>query len=571
MSMTQLALVQDDPVGFIPRPYQIHAADAIAESLKENRSCLLVMATGTGKSEVLMLVSQRMRCNTLVLNERTHLVHQIAKRFRDRLGEDVEIEQGDHRADGRARVVCASKDSLHESRLTRLSKQWTPNLIVCDEAHHAVSQTYTEIIDAFPDAKVLGVTATPDRRDESMLGSVFEDVAFVYEMDDAIGDGWLVPIRVKRRIIDEIILDKVSKNAGDFSQDALDRMMAQEKVAHQIARDTIDHGEGRRGIVFVPGVASSKQLAEVFNYYEPGSAQHVDGTTPHDQRTLLYAAHQRGDFRYLCNVNVLTEGYDDPMAALMVNAAPTLSRSRYAQRVGRVTRPEPGVTDAWADFRHGRLSAISGSSKPNCLVIDMVGSSAKHRLVGPEDVLGGKLPQEVVERAKKIAPEGGAVGEALSAAAAAIAAEREAEARSEMRKKARIVVTVRGKIQEFDPFDFYRIENREEKWGGSQRYGFRPPTEPMIRALKNRGIEVSEETSFKEAKALLDATIGRPTVKMIRALDRKHIDARKWPFELAAEALGYIRENGWGRAIPGVQRDEWERRAVEGRDPGEDG
>ena len=573
MSQGQLFMIaEDEPVAptVVMRDYQEAQVRETLAAFASARSALVVSATGTGKTEVFLELSRRMGCPTLILAERKGLVHQTAKRARLALDEDVEVEQGDYSADGTARVIVASKDSLHPDRLARLARAWTPGLIVVDEAHHGTAATYRPIYDRWPNAKIYGTTATPDRSDEVALGEVFDEVAHVYEIDDAVRDGWLVRVRVKRRLVEDIKLDALSKQGGDFSQSQLDDLIAQEAALHQIAKDTIDLGEGRRGIVFVPGIASARLLAEVFNHYDAGSAASLDQSTPDDERTDVIARHQRGELRYVCNVNLMTEGYDDPTLDLVVNAAPTLSRSRYAQRIGRGTRPLRGLVDGLSGPA-ARIAAIAASEKSSLLVLDFVGSSSKHRLVGPEDVLGGKSSDEVVAKAKEISnKEGGDVSENIDKAKLLLAQEEDARRRAELRRKASITVKVKGKVVEFDPFDYYRIENREENWGGAERYGWKPPTDQMLQALRNRGIEPGEGTTFKEARTLLEGLRDRPTVKMVQLLDRNGLDCRDWKFEYTGKVIDWIAQRGWGRPISAEQRRAIVERARH-REPGSDG
>lgn len=531
------------------RGYQVTAGANTLTAFEAVRSVLLVMATGCGKTVVFLWVAAKFPGNVLIVAHRKELIYQAAARAREFLHEEVGVEMGNERFQGSPRIIVASKDSLHQDRLDSLGRRWTPGLIIVDEAHHlsASNESYTRILDKFPEAKVLGVTATPDRADEARLGETFEDVAFVYEIDDAIRDGFLVPVRCKRVVVESVDLRAVKTVAGDYNQGQLDALMRQEEAIHRVVDSARAYGEGLKGPVFVTSIATAKLMAEVFNHYEPGSAASLDANTPAPERSRILRAYEAGDLRWLPQCNILTEGWDSASTTLMVNAAPTQSRARYAQRAGRVTRPLPGVVDGVASAWQ-RKSAIAASGKPFGLILDMVGTSLDHRLVGPEDVLGGKNAEEVVARAKAIAEKegGGDVLDLLERAKVDV----DAEARIALRAKAKITVTTKSQVIEVDPFAFYGIENAQEKWGGSSRFGWRPPTPKMKEAIEKFGMGVGEGLSFGEARVLLDTLIGnakagRATFKQARFLQSKGLDARDWSFEQASEALTTIKNQGW--------------------------
>src|SRR6185436_6088677 len=145
---------------------------------------------------------------------------------------------------------------------------------------------------------------------------------------------------------------------------------------------------GARSVIeFFPTVETAHLAAETFNTLRPGSARAVDGTTPDDERDRVTAAFRKGDLQILANCGVYTEGADFPRVALVGIARPTKSRALYAQMVGRGTRLAPGKTD--------------------CIVLDFIGASDVMGLMCPEDLLGGRYDDEVIEEAKK-RKEGGA-------------------------------------------------------------------------------------------------------------------------------------------------------------------
>jgi superfamily II DNA or RNA helicase len=338
------------------RPYQEAAIAAIADRFQEHRSTLLVMPTGTGKTRTFSAVAHAERGPVLVLAHREELIDQGRRALSRHTGDLVTVEKAEQYASG-SRIVMASVQTLKGERLANFARRFSPRLVIVDEAHHAVSPSYRVILDAFPDAKVLGVTATPDRADELAMGQVFDSVAFVYEIQEAIAEGYLCPIRIQRVLVDAIDLRGVKTVAGDLNQGQLDAVMSLEEVLHGVVKPTIELAGQRRTIVFTTSVDNAHRLAEIFNRYAPDSARAVDGTTAPEERARILRDHKGGAFQFLCNVGVLTEGYDDPAVSCVAMARPTKSRALYAQCAGRGLRPFPGKPTACCSTSSATLAS----------------------------------------------------------------------------------------------------------------------------------------------------------------------------------------------------------------------
>ena len=422
--------------------------------------------------------------------------------------------------------------TLKADRLKFFARRHKPTLIIVDEAHHAVSPSYRAILDAFPDAKVLGLTATPDRSDELAMGQVFESVAFVYEIRDAIRDGYLCKIRVQRVLVDAINLTGVKTVAGDFNAGELDAVMAVEEVLHGVVKPTIELAGNRRTIMFTTSVANAHRMAEVFNRYKPGSSMAVDGGTPFEERRRILRGHKSGEFQFLCNVGVLTEGYDDPAVSCIGMARPTKSRSLYAQCAGRGLRIFPGKAD--------------------CLLLDFVGNSGRHSLVSGLDVLDGKWDEEVVAKAREIVEReanGVDAEEALERAAKEIEEERAREAA----KRARLQAQVRHRVQEVDPFAVFHIEHGGDEQTDA-RFGM-GPTQPQLETLARAGIDVSQVKTKAQASKLISTMISRrehdlASFKQLRTLQRYGITKVNISFRRASAIIDAIAQNGWRNLPP---------------------
>src|SRR5690606_38168609 len=223
-----------------------------------------------------------------------------------------------------------------------------------------------EILSHFHDAKVLGLTATPDRGDGVGLGAVFDVVAYEYGIRKAIDDGYLVNIVQKSIVCADLDLSDVKTVAGDLAQGELEQRLKLDAVLHQIAGPLVREAGNRPTIVFTAGVGQAHALVDVMAGYAPvGRTVAIDGSTPAELRAERLDAFRRGDVQFLVNCAVLTEGFDAPETACVAMARPTKSRALYAQCVGRGTRLAPGKTD--------------------CLVLDFRGNAGRHRLVTPLD------------------------------------------------------------------------------------------------------------------------------------------------------------------------------------------
>jgi superfamily II DNA or RNA helicase len=457
------------------RPYQSEADSNIREKLAEFRSTLLVIPTGTGKTRVFTEVIRKWPGRALVLAHRDELLQQARGRLGKETGEMVGLEQADFYA-GNERIVVGSVQTL--SQPDRLSR-WKPDhfgIVVCDEAHHAPSPSYRRIFDHFSGAKLLGVTATPDRADEKAMGLVFESVAYVYEIDDAIKDGYLCPIRILPIFLGELDLSSCRTTAGDLNQGDLDAAMVEAAIAHMV-KSTVEESGDLKTLFFTTSVDNATRSAELFNGIKPGSARSVNGKTPVDVRRSILAGFERGDFQYLTNCGIATEGYDCPPVSCIAQGRPTKSRSLHAQIIGRGLRPYPG--------------------KEDCLVLEFTGNSGRHDLASALDILGGKYDEEEVALAKKIvnASQGKKAGEALEEAREKI--------RNEKARKALIAARSNyQKGQVYNPFDVMHMsKTKQDSW--DERFSGAVPSEPQMAWMQSRKIDVPKGLTKAQASKLI--------------------------------------------------------------------
>ena len=513
------------------RDYQEKAIERILESWKKFRSCLIVLPTGCGKTVVFGELIHRILAakakaegegeqwngqdsvRAMILAHREELITQAADKVGRISGADVQIEMGDMKVSpmfGQMPHVVVSTVQTQTAgggqvevggrgRGRRMDK-FDPadfGVLVIDEAHHATAKSYRTCIEHYlsnPKCRLLGVTATPDRADESALGNVFDVVAFEYTVTEAIRDGWLVPVKQRLVKVDSLDFSKVSSCAGDFNQGELAQVLEEEQNLHSIAVPTVEICGNRRTIIFAASVKQAERLAEILNRgkseelrgkSEDGSTQDraawVCGMTPKDERRQILEDFKAGRIQYLVNVGVLTEGYDDAGVEVVVMARPTKSRALYAQMAGRATRPSAKIADRLGtvgdqvkvegegeqgmDAPSLRRKLIAESDKPECTILDFVGNSGRHKLVSSVDILGGKDidedEEEARRRAKKRCEES---GEAVDMIAVLEKSREEIRREKTEQAKRRNFIQATAKFIEVsvDPFNIFDLPPVEE-------------------------------------------------------------------------------------------------------------
>jgi len=458
------------------RPYQHEAVAAAQRELATHRSTLLVAATGTGKTVTFAeLVRQAKmrgeRC--LVLAHRDELIQQAVRKL-EALGMHPEVERAKWRASASADCVVASVQTLRGPRLTKYARDHF-GLIVVDEAHHATAAGYRAILDHFEAAKVLGVTATPLRADGQPLGDVFESVAYRYEIRQAIREGYLVPITARHVVVDGVDLSAVKTRAGDLAQDQLAKVLETEQAIAGVVVPLLDLTHDRPTVVFGVDVAHAHALADALNERRPGCARAISGATDDSERADLLRAFEGGEFQFLCNCALLTEGWDSPRTACVAIARPTKSWALYVQMVGRGTRPCPET------------------GKRDMLLLNFTGKAGRHRLVGPADALAGSdvgmsaLDDDVrAELDRLLGTQSVALESVIAEATANAVARRDREAAQ---------AVVEFHVEQIDPFvgpaPVGRAPGDWSRGHMLMAWGEEPATEDQRAELGNRGVTVA--------------------------------------------------------------------------------
>ena len=310
------------------RPYQNEARDAVFREWSEGRKrTLLVQATGTGKTIVFSKIAETAVANgdrVLILAHRDELLQQARAKLSASCGLACSLEKADsHSVKEWERITVGSVQTMmREKRLKEFDHSHF-DVIVIDEAHHALSKSYQNVLNWFPDSYVLGVTATPDRGDKKDLGQFFQSIAYEYPLAQAIKEGFLCRIHAQTIPID-IDLRGCSMSAGDYK--ASDVGNALDPYLEAIADEMVERCKDRKTVVFLPLIATSQKFCQMLN--ERGfRAAEVNGQS--DDRKEILAAFDVGTYNVLCNSMLLTEGWDCPSVDCIVNLRPTKIRGLY--------------------------------------------------------------------------------------------------------------------------------------------------------------------------------------------------------------------------------------------------
>lgn len=352
----------------ILRPYQEKAIDDLQAAYEggARRACLS-MPTGAGKTVVFSRVAQLAKAHdtrTVVIVHRDSLLSQACEKLRD-FGIPYSIIAPGHRFFG-DHVSVASVQTL-----VRRLDQHSFDLIVVDEAHHAVAGSYKKIIDHYQEAHVLGVTATPTRLDGAGLNTIFDTLTLGPSVRELIDDGYLAePVYVgAKKMVD---LSRVHTQMGDFNMRELADVMDQENLIGNAVEHYREMAPGQPAIAFCVNRKHAEDTAAQFCKAGYRFAN-VDGTMHLRDIRRRIAGLGDGSLDGITSCELVSEGTDVPRAAVGIMLRPTKSVAVSMQQTGRLLRP---VYAKGYDLstKGGRLAAIAAGPKPHALVIDHAGN-----------------------------------------------------------------------------------------------------------------------------------------------------------------------------------------------------
>ena len=360
---------------YTPRPYQIQAiADLRASVAGGHRSPVLVMATGGGKTIVAAHLIQGAVSKgrkVLFLAPRRELIFQTAEKL-TALGIPHGIMMAGERPSMMPDVQVASVPTLYH-RFFKSAEGLIPrdlppaDLIVIDEIHASMSAMTRAILDAYPKAVRIGLTATPARSDGRGLGEICDDMVLGPSVADLTAMGMLASLRYFGA--DKADLSKVRIQAGDYHQGDLGEAMNKPKLVGDVVQNWLRLCPDRLTVVFAVNRAHAKALQEEFDRAGV-SAGYIDGETAKDERHEIFAAMESGAMRVLCSVEVVSMGWDMPQASCGIVARPTKSIARYLQMIGRIMRIHPGKQDAWVIDHSGVVDELGFADDPQPWSLD---------------------------------------------------------------------------------------------------------------------------------------------------------------------------------------------------------
>lgn len=358
------------------RPYQESAIEGVREAFRAaRRAPLLVAPTGAGKTVMFGFVAQQTASRgkrVLILAHRKELIRQASRKLYDAAVPHGIIAPG--HTPTRDLVQVASVQTLGR----RLSdpRYSAPDLIVVDEAHHAVAGQWRDIVTAYPQARILGVTATPERLDGKGLGieagGIFDALVIGPAVADLVTGGFLTPTRIFAPS-EAPDLSGIRTRGGDFEPGALADAMSKATLVGDAVAHYARHTPGQPAILFSPSVAHAEAMAEAFRA-AGWRAEAASGSTPPAQRDAAIAGLATGAVQVLCSCDLISEGLDVPAVGAVILMRPTKSLGLYLQQVGRGLRPAPGKTHltvldhAGNTLRHGppempRQWSLAGRTK----------------------------------------------------------------------------------------------------------------------------------------------------------------------------------------------------------------
>lgn len=512
------------------RPYQQQAKDAIFSEWKNGiKKTLLVLPTGCGKTIVFAKVAEECvkgGSRVLILAHRGELLDQAADKIGKSTGLGCATEKAEQTCIGSwFRIVVGSVQSMmREKRLNQFPNNYF-NTIIIDEAHHCISESYQKVLRHFPDAEVLGVTATPDRGDMQNLGTVFESLAYEYTLPRAIKEGYLSPIKAVTIPL-KIDMSAVGVQAGDFKSG--DIATALDPYLESIAEEMEKYCSDKKTVVFLPLVKTSQKFRDILNNHGFRAAE-VNGDSK--DRAEILEAFDKDQYNVLCNSMLLTEGWDCPSVDCIVVLRPTKVRSLYCQMVGRGTRLSPET------------------NKDHLLLLDFLWHTERHELCHPASLIceSAEVAQKMTENMEKDAGCIMDIEEAERTASEDVVAQREealAKQLSEMKRRKKKLV---------DPLQFEMSIQAEDLSGYVPAFGWEmaPPSDKQKQTLEKLGILPDAIENAGKASKILDRLDkrrreGLTTPKQIRFLESRgfqHVGT--WQFETAKNMIDRIAGNGW--------------------------
>jgi superfamily II DNA or RNA helicase len=363
------------------RPYQVRTIELLDEAVAAGkRAPIAVLPTGAGKTVIAAELLRRAVARGdrgLFLAPRRELVTQTSRSLADQ-PHGILLAGLEERRNLFAPIQVAGVDTLL-SRLVRRQRMVLPEpaLVIIDEAHLSITQTRKALLDLWPKALRIGLTATPTRKDGRALGVLYDTLIDPVGVNELVRHGYLVPGRYFS--VSEPDLTRVRTVAGDYHQGQLEVAVNQPQLVGDVVGHWLRHAAGRRTVVFATSIKHSAALCEEF--LRAGvAAEHVDADTPQPMRDATFERFRSGQTQVLTNCFLASYGFDLPELSCVVLARPTKSLMLYLQMIGRGLR--------------------TADVKANCLVLDHSGCVHRHGFAHDERRWTLEGQRALVEREK---------------------------------------------------------------------------------------------------------------------------------------------------------------------------
>lgn len=342
------ALIENDMAKTVClHDYQKDIMRRLSEEWLTHRSVMVQMPTGTGKTHVLAAVVSSFltdgKRTVWIVAHRRELVAQI---------EETVAKYGTSLTDGCIRVMSIQWLTRHYDDVVE-----KPELVIIDEAHHAQARTYRILWSRCPEAKFLGLTATPCRMGRSGFTDLFDSLVCSWSVAEFIRKGWLssfdyVSIRANSR--EQRLIDSLEKRGadGDYQIREMNDVLNRHTSIERLYRSVLEYADGKKGIVYAVSIDHARNIAAYYSGKGLDAAA-IDSHTPAAERGRMVEDFKTGRIRVLVNVDVFSEGFDCPDVEFVQMARPTLSLAKYLQQAGRGLRKSTG--------------------KETCVLIDNVG------------------------------------------------------------------------------------------------------------------------------------------------------------------------------------------------------
>ena len=329
------------------RDYQQEMKVRLFEEWNLHRNVMIQMPTGTGKTHLLTAIVReflhRSDTQVWIVAHRRELVEQI---------EETVAKYG----------IKKEAEAVKVMSIQWLSRNWKdidrePGLIVIDEAHHALAETYRELWVRYPEARKLGMTATPCRLNRKGFTELFDALITSWSISEFIGKGWLSVfdyVSIRANSVEQRLIDTLRKRGadGDYQVKEMNELLNRRSGIGRLYESIEKYASGKKGIVYAISIAHARQIA---TYYSVRGvmAVAIDSKTPALERKRLVEDFRQGKIKVLVNVDIFSEGFDCPDVEFIQLARPTLSLAKYLQQVGRGLR--------------------KSGNKESCMLIDNVG------------------------------------------------------------------------------------------------------------------------------------------------------------------------------------------------------